>query len=176
VHRRWSFIFGASSLFPPFLLGLCLGALASGDIRVAGGRVLSGFFTGWTSAFAVACGLFAQGLFAFLAATYLTVDTEADREVQDDFRNRGLAAGLSLAPAAAVTFVLAQRGAPIIFVGLMSWWAPWLLGVTSVCAVGALGPSGRDASAGLGSRPWARWCASFSDGDLPSFRTSWCPM
>jgi len=146
VHRRWSLVFGASSLFTPFLLGLCLGALASGDIRVAGGRVLSGFFAGWTSAFALACGLFAQGLFAFLAATYLTVDTEGEGDVQDDFRTRALAAGLSLAPSAAITFLLARRGAPIIFTGLTSWWAPWLLGVTSVCAVGAL---------------WALWTRRF---------------
>lgn len=51
---------------------------------------------------------------------------------------RALAAGLSLAPLAAVTFVLAQRGAPFIFAGLTSWWAPWLLVMTSVCALGAL--------------------------------------
>src|SRR2546422_7196777 len=38
VHRRWSTLFGAASFFTPFLLGLCLGALASGEIRVAGDR------------------------------------------------------------------------------------------------------------------------------------------
>ena len=32
VHRRWSTLFGAASFFTPFLLGLCLGALASGEI------------------------------------------------------------------------------------------------------------------------------------------------
>jgi cytochrome d ubiquinol oxidase subunit II len=138
VHRGWSLVFGVSSLFTPFLLGVCLGALASGDIRVAGGSVLSGFFAGWTSGFAVACGLFAAGLFAFLAATYLTIHTERERDVQDRFRKRALAAGLSLAPAAAVTFVLARRGAPMMFAGLTSWWALWLLALTSVCAAGGL--------------------------------------
>jgi cytochrome bd ubiquinol oxidase subunit II len=138
VHRRWSTLFGAASFFTPFLLGLCLGALASGRIRVAGGQVVSGFFAGWTGPFAIACGLFAQGLFAFLAATYLTVDTEGERALQEDFRKRALASGLSLAPVAALTFALARTGAPGIFAGLTTWWAPLLLALTSVCAVGAL--------------------------------------
>ena len=129
---------------------MSLGALASGELRVVAGEVASGFFAGWTRPFALACGLFAQGLFAFLAATYLTVDTEADAALQEDFRRRALASGLALAPAAALTFALARNGAPRIFERLTSWWAPLLLGVTSVFAVAAL--------LALWSRrfPWAR--------------------
>jgi cytochrome d ubiquinol oxidase subunit II len=138
VHRRWSTLFGATSFFTPFVLGLCLGALASGKIRVVDGRLSSGFFAGWTQPFAVACGLFAQGLFAFLAATYLTVDTESEPDLREDFRTRALASGLSLAPVAALTFLLARDGAPLIFARLTSWWAPLLVAVTSVCAIGAL--------------------------------------
>jgi cytochrome bd ubiquinol oxidase subunit II len=138
VHRRWSTLFGAASFFTPFVLGLCLGALASGEIRVIDGRLASGFFAGWPRPFAVACGLFAQGLFAFLAATYLTVDTEHEPDLQEDFRRRALVAGLMLVPAAALTFVLARYGAPQIFAKLTSWWAPLLVAVTSVCAIGAL--------------------------------------
>src|SRR5207237_10100955 len=70
VHRRWSTLFGAASFFTPFALGVSLGALASGEIHVIAGEVASGFFAGWTRPFAVACGLVAQGLFAFLAAPY----------------------------------------------------------------------------------------------------------
>ena len=138
VHRRWSTLFGAASFFTPFVLGLCLGALASGDIHVTGGRLASGFFAGWTRPFAAACGLFALGLFAFLAATYLTLDTEAEPELQEDFRTRALASGVLLAPAALLTFLLARTGAPVIFSRLTSWWGPPLVAVTSVCALGAL--------------------------------------
>jgi cytochrome d ubiquinol oxidase subunit II len=138
VHRRWSTLFGAASFFTPFLLGLCLGALASGEIRVTDGKVSSGFFAGWTGPFALACGLFAQGLFAFLAATYLTADTESEPDLQEDFRKRALASGLLLAPAAALAFLLARHGAPQIFARLTSWWAPLLVTVTSACAIGAL--------------------------------------
>jgi cytochrome bd ubiquinol oxidase subunit II len=138
AHRRWSALFGAASFFTPFVLGLCLGALASGEIRVIDGRLSSGFFAGWTKPFAIACGLFAQGLFAFLAATYLTVDTEDQPDLRADFRRRALVSGVLLAPAAALTFVLARDGAPQIFARLTSWWAPPLVAITSVCAFGAL--------------------------------------
>jgi cytochrome d ubiquinol oxidase subunit II len=138
IHRRWSAVFGAASFFTPFLLGLCLGALGSGEIRVVDGRLTTGFFAGWTRPFAAACGLFALGLFAFLAATYLTVDVEDEGDLQEDFRRRALAAGLLLAPLAALTFLLARTGAPQIFARLTSWWAPLLVAVTSVCAIAAL--------------------------------------
>ncbi len=138
THRRWSTVFGVASMLTPFFLGITLGGLASGQIRLAAGHVVTGFFAGWTSPFALACGLYAQGLFAFLAAVYLTVDAEDDPAVQDDFRHRALVAGLALAPVAATVFALAYRGAPTIFAGLTAWWAPLLLLATSVCAVGAL--------------------------------------
>lgn len=138
THRRWSTIFGISSFLTPLFLGMTLGALATGDIRVENGVVTSGFFAGWTNLFAIACGLFAQGLFAFLAATYLTVDTQDQPELQADFRWRALASGLSLAPAAVLVFVLAREEAPFIFNGLTSWWAPLLLVWTSIFAIGAL--------------------------------------
>ncbi|HMB93443.1 MAG TPA: cytochrome d ubiquinol oxidase subunit II [Rhodothermales bacterium] len=154
VHRRWSRVFGIASFLTPFFLGLCLGAIASGEIRVADGVVMSGFFAGWTSPFAIACGLFTQGLFAFLAATYLTVDAKDLPEIQEDFRLRALLSGVSLAPAAALVFVLSHSGAPVIFSGLVEWWAILLQGATSVCAVGAL------ASLWMRHFRWARVAAA----------------
>jgi cytochrome d ubiquinol oxidase subunit II len=138
LHRRWSLVFGVSSLFTPFFLGVSLGALGSGDIRVTDGVVSTGFVAGWTRPFALSVGVFAQALFAFLAATYLTADAETDDRLRDDFRARALVAGLALAPAAALVFILSRAGAPVIFEGLTDWWAPLLLAATSVCAVGAL--------------------------------------
>lgn len=122
THRRWSTLFGVSSMLTPFFLGLSLGGLAGGEIRVVGGHVVTGFFAGWTSPFALGCGLFAQVLFAYLAATYLTVDTEGQSALQEDFRRRALAAGLTLAPVAALVFALARDGAPVIYRGLPAGW------------------------------------------------------
>ena len=138
THRRWSLLFSLSSFLTPIFLGMTLGGLATGAIHVQDGIVTSGFFAGWITFFAVACGLFAQGLFAFLAATYMTVETVGDPLLQNDFRQRALASGLSLAPAALLVFVLAQRDAPQLFAGLTAWWAPLLLVFTSIAALLAL--------------------------------------
>jgi cytochrome bd ubiquinol oxidase subunit II len=138
THRRWSTVFSIASFLTPLFLGMTLGGLASGAIRVQDGLVTTGFLAGWTSAFAIACGLFAQGLFAFLAAAYMTVETANEPALQADFRWRALFSGLSLAPAAALVFGLAWREAPLLFAELTDWWAPWLLVATSIAALGAL--------------------------------------
>ncbi len=136
--RRWGTVFGIASIVTPFVQGTTLGAFATGDIRVADGRVATGFFAGWLSPFALGCGVFAVALFAFLAATYLTVDTRDQPELQRDFRARALASGVALAPIALAVFVAARHGAPDLFLGLTAWWAPLLLAWTSLFAVGAL--------------------------------------
>src|SRR5436853_3282711 len=43
VQRRWGRIFAIASLITPILLGLVVGAIASGEIRIRGGVVTSGF-------------------------------------------------------------------------------------------------------------------------------------
>ena len=139
VQRRWGAVFGLASLFTPLLQGMTLGALATGRIRVGQGRVLTGFFAGWLTPFALACGVFALGLFAFLAATYLTLDTRRQPDLQDDFRQRALWSELALAPIALAVWLTARQGAPDMFEGLTRWWAPLLLVATSLCALAALG-------------------------------------
>ncbi|NNE35139.1 MAG: cytochrome d ubiquinol oxidase subunit II [Rhodothermales bacterium] len=138
VHRRWSVVFGIASFLTPFFLGLCLGALATGGIRVVDGVLVSGFYAGWTSPFAIGCGLFAQGLFAYLAAVYMTVETATSPEVQADFRVRALVSAATLAPAAWLVFLLADDGAPFLFEGLTRWWSPLLAGVVSVLGIGTV--------------------------------------
>src|SRR6266850_80331 len=138
VKQGWSLLFGAASFFTPFIQGVVLGALSTGQIRIADGRVVSGFFAGWLTPFAFACGLFALALFTFLAATYLTVDPSTESHVQNDFRLRALCSGAALVPIAFVVFITSKEGAPEMYHGLTQWWAPLLIGVTLVCAIAAL--------------------------------------
>ena len=138
VQRRWSVVFGSACFFTPFFQGVIIGALASGQIRVVDGQVVTGFFTGWLTLFALGCGVFALGLFAYLAATYLTLDTKDQPDLQNDFRKRALWTGAVLAPVAGVVFLAAKQGAPGMYRGLTDWWAPPLLALTSVMATVAL--------------------------------------
>ena len=134
-QRRWNLVFGLASIFTPFFQGIILGALTSGRIRVSdSGTVLTGFFAGWLTPFSIGCGLFALALFAFLAATYMTHETKADRRLQSDFRRRALWAQFALVPCALIVFLAAKSGAPSMYAGLTTWWAPLLLGWTGLAA------------------------------------------
>jgi cytochrome d ubiquinol oxidase subunit II len=137
VQRRWSTIFGVASFFTPFFQGLTLGALTTGDIHFGGDRVTTGFFAGWLTPFALTCGLFALALFAFLAATYMTVDAQDQPDLQNDFRLRALWAEAALIPLAIIVFTTSKYGAPLMYQGLTNWWAPVLLGWTALSAIGA---------------------------------------
>jgi cytochrome d ubiquinol oxidase subunit II len=138
VQHRWSTVFGAACFITPFFQGITVGALATGQIRVVHGQVVTGFFAGWLTPFALACGVFALALFAFLAATYLTLDTKEHPDLQNDFRLRALWSGLALAPIAFLVFLLSKQGAPEMYYGLTRWWAPVLLAGTGLLAWAAL--------------------------------------
>src|SRR6266849_5552376 len=137
VQRRWSLVFSIASIITPVLLGITLGAFASGTIRVQNGLVISGFFSSWLAPFPLAVGFFALSLFAFLAAVYLTLET-SDYELQEDFRLRALIAGGAVAMLALTVFLLAGTGAPTVRAGISrSWWALGLHLFTAVFAIGA---------------------------------------
>jgi cytochrome d ubiquinol oxidase subunit II len=137
VQRRWSTIFGIASFFTPFFQGLTMGALTTGDVHFVGDRVTTGFFAGWLTPFALTCGLFALALFAFLAATYMTVDLQDQPDLQNDFRLRAIWAQAALIPLAVIVFVTSKYGAPVMFHELTNWWAPLLLGWTALSAITA---------------------------------------
>jgi cytochrome bd ubiquinol oxidase subunit II len=137
VQRRWTLVFSIASIITPVLLGIILGAIASGTIRAANGVVTTGFFQSWLAPFPFAVGFFALALFAFLAAVYLTLETHV-RELQEDFRVRAIVAGIVVGVLALIVFVLAERGAPTVRAGISrSWWALALHIFTAVFATGA---------------------------------------
>ena len=138
VRHRWGAVFGAACFFTPLFQGMVLGALGTGRIRCVDGQVTTGFFAGWLTPFAVACGVFAIGVCAFLAAIYMTLYTRAEPALQNDFRQRALSSGLALVLMALVVFLTAKEGAPELFRGLTAGWCPLLLVCTGLFAVAAL--------------------------------------
>ena len=137
VQRRWSLLFSIASIITPLLLGIVLGAIASGTIRVENGVVVSGFLKSWLAPFPFAVGFFALSLFAFLAAVYLTLEA-SEKELQEDFRLRALIAGIAVGILALTVFILAGSGAPTVRTGISrSWWALGLHLFTAIFAMGA---------------------------------------
>jgi cytochrome d ubiquinol oxidase subunit II len=91
-QRVWARAFGSASVITPVLLGMCLGAVSAGEIRIAAdGTVQVNYFTAWLTPLSWACGALALALFAYLAAVYLTLETEGD--LREDFRKRTLVSG-----------------------------------------------------------------------------------
>ena len=144
AQRRWGLLFSIASTVAPFLLGMTVGAIVSGRIRVdASGVVTSGFFAPWLTAFSFTLGVFALALCAFLAATYLTVELEgADPELCEDFRRRALVAGVVVGAAALAALLLAGAEAPLVRAALAtrSWRVPFHVatGLAALLALGAL--------------------------------------
>ncbi|HLA79496.1 MAG TPA: cytochrome d ubiquinol oxidase subunit II [Vicinamibacteria bacterium] len=136
--RRWGRVFAVASLVTPLTLGLSVGAVASGRLRIPNGRVVTDFVSEWLVPFPFALGAFTLSLFAFLAASYLTLET-ADRALQDDFRLRALGSGALTGLLAFLCLGLARQGAPLVFEGLTRrvWSWPFQI-ATGLTALGAL--------------------------------------
>jgi cytochrome d ubiquinol oxidase subunit II len=135
---RWGRLFAVASLVTPATLGLSVGAVASGRLRMANGRVVTDFVSEWLVPFPFALGGFTLLLFAHLAATYLTVESE-DPALQDDFRRRALVSGVLTGALAFVCLGLAREGAPLIYAGLTRRAWSWVFQLTTgLAAVGAL--------------------------------------
>lgn len=109
LARRWA---------KAFAILFAVGAVASGQIRVANGAVVSDLWRTWLAPFPLVIGLLALSTCAYLAAVYLILETTG--ELQEDFRLRALGAGFVFIVLAALALLLARSGAPQIRRGLTS--------------------------------------------------------
>jgi cytochrome d ubiquinol oxidase subunit II len=127
----WGIVFGAASVVAPLSLGSAAAAVASGAVRVSHGSLISGFAAGWATVYGALVGAFALAICAYLAATYLMVETEGTR-LEADFRARAIGAavvsgilglaGLTLAPVFAppLADALFGPGLPLLLLALIN--------------------------------------------------------
>lgn len=108
----WGTVFGVASVMTPVLLGMAVGAVSSGHLRVMSNGALPSGPTPWFTPGSLVIGVLALALCAYLAAVFLTVETRD--ELQEDFRKRALLAG---------TFVV---GLALILLPLLRWELPHL--------------------------------------------------
>jgi cytochrome d ubiquinol oxidase subunit II len=139
IHRVWERIFAFSSVITPFLLGVIVGAIASGKMTMEGSDFYHVYVQPWLQPFPVAVGGFAFTLFALLAAVYLIQETP-DPVLQDRFGRRALwTAGIS-AVLAVIVLWLAREGAPEISQGLSrNAWGIMCLVSAGLAGLGAIG-------------------------------------
>jgi len=137
VQKRWSYVFSISSIITPIFLGVSLGSIASGRIKVENGMVKSGFFETWVTPFSFALGFFILTLFTYLGATYLAAEADS-KGLKEDFRLRALISGVLVGIFALTVFILAGEYAPNLRDGLTaSNFAIPLHVATAIAAVGA---------------------------------------
>jgi cytochrome d ubiquinol oxidase subunit II len=122
TRDAWGHVFGASSALTPILLGMCLGALSTGDPYR------------WYDPFPIATGVLALLICAYLAAVYLAWESH-DAQLRDDFRRRALAIWWVAGVASIAVLFLARSEAVRLWSGLMS--SP---GIVFVAAGSVLAP------------------------------------
>lgn len=136
VQRRWGRIFASASVITPVLLGISIGAVASGRVGAEpGGSFMQQFVWSWLTPFGLGVGLLALTLFAFLAAVFLTLETR-DRQLSDDFRLRALWSGVAVFVASGLVLLLSHEAAPLVRSGLIG--SPWSVPLHLATGVAAI--------------------------------------
>jgi cytochrome d ubiquinol oxidase subunit II len=148
-QRRWGRLFAIASLLTPVLLGISIGAIASGgvgeamrfDHTLGASSFVDVYVAPWLTPFSVGVGVLALALFAFLAAVYLTVEA-GDEPLREDFRLRALWAALAVFVVAFVVLIIALATDTHVGPGLTrsAWAIPFHVatGVAALWAIWAL--------------------------------------
>lgn len=145
VQRRWGRVFSIASLLTPIVLGVCLGAVAAGLVpmrsreQAAALTFTERFVHPWfASPFPWAVGVLTLLLFAFLAASYLTVEAP-EGPLREVFRRRAQQSQLALLVAALGTLIVARVEDALLFEGLTQGTTALAMhGVTALAAATSL--------------------------------------
>lgn len=115
----WHWIFAWSSLITPTMLGMVLGAIASGRAAGPAETIREIFVDPWLAPFPIAVGLLTTSLVAYLASVYLILESQ-EPSLRRLFRHRAMISGALVIFLAAVALYLTGEGAPEIHQGLFA--------------------------------------------------------
>ena len=138
AQHFWERVFALSSVFTPLMIGINIGALASGRITGGDTTFVDAFVRPWATPFCFGVGVLALMLFAFLAAVYLMLEA-TDAGLKEDFRRRALWAGIASAVVALGVLIISQSGAPAVRYDLAhTTWGMTTLGMAAITALAAI--------------------------------------
>jgi cytochrome d ubiquinol oxidase subunit II len=148
TQGRWGRVFAIASIVTPVLLGMSVGAIASGDVGDTAALLQPGVLTSsasfiaiyvapWLEPFPVAMGALALAMFAFLAAVYLAY-AATDDALRDDFRRRALGAAAAMFVAAFGGLGVARMNEPEVSRGLTAGFAIYFQVATGIAALAAI--------------------------------------
>ncbi|MBW7894446.1 MAG: cytochrome d ubiquinol oxidase subunit II [Opitutaceae bacterium] len=106
TQRIYTRIFGWSSLWTALWLGIIAASLNRGIIDPAATGIWAAYFAPWWGWYPLAVGVFVACIFGFLAAVYLTDETD-DVELQHHFRGKAAALNLAVVLAGGLVFLAA---------------------------------------------------------------------
>jgi cytochrome d ubiquinol oxidase subunit II len=106
--KIWSLLFAIGSIVTPFFLGIVLGAITIDQPS------LKDYVGSWVQLFPMFTGLLTLAICAYLAAVYLTLETN-DEGLKEDFRIRALISGVSLLLLTVAGTVIAYYNARYLF-------------------------------------------------------------
>lgn len=137
ARERWATAFGLASIVTPVVLGMTVGASASGVVPGSPERAADLPFTAFLGPLSLSIGLAALSLSAYAAAVFLAAETSG--ELREDFRKRALYAGTVVVAGAVLTLPLLARDAPHLLVGLMRPRAAVVVTVGTIAALASGG-------------------------------------
>ena len=149
TQGRWGRVFSIASIVTPVLLGVIVGAIASGAVGAAASALPTSpgttssisfapvFIAPWLAPFPLAMGVLALSMFAFLAAVYLAY-AATDDALRDDFRRRALGAAAAMFVAAFGGLGVARMHVPDVSRDLTSGFAFYFQLATGVSALTAI--------------------------------------
>ncbi len=138
LHVRWDQLFALASLISPLLLGIIMGAITAGSFPISPDSFFEGYVSNWIQPFPIAVGLLALVVFAYLAATYLILETQ-DSILQEIFRKRAITSAICAGLLGEIVFLLGQEGASYLWGDMTnSLWGGFIIFGTVVFTVAAV--------------------------------------
>jgi cytochrome d ubiquinol oxidase subunit II len=116
AYRFFGEVFGTMSIVTPFFLGAAAGAIASGRLRLNSNELpIDGFVQPWVGPFPIMVGILGVATCVYLSAIYLTLDATGNEPLQEDFRLRGILAGMALGALGVVAIFATRADAPYMW-------------------------------------------------------------